>query len=483
MTLTTRLLVFHLSSLAVLLTGFSATLYGLARGHLYARADERLEAALNTLSAAVEVGPDGVEWEPGEHALRFAPGAAQDRTAWVVADAGGRVVAGSERAAGDDLGAAAAGRFPDPSEGTRRFDWRGERWQAGQRRIVPGGAAAPPHEPHGKDATEVKYSSLVVTAALPLESTSAALRQLLAVLAGVSLGVLAVALVAGRAVCRRALRPVRRMAADARAADPADPDRRIATPAGGDELTDLAAAFNGLLDRLNESVQRQGRFTGDASHQLRTPLAALLGQVEIALRRERTADEYRRALTAAHSQGVHLQRIVEALLYLARADAEAAAPGRERLDLAEWLPAHLATRSDHPRVRDVRVVGTEKSIPVACHPVLLGEIVNILLDNACRYSPAGSAVTLTLSLADGSARLEVADRGPGIAADDLRRLFTPFFRTRDALRANRGGVGLGLCIARRLAQALGGAVDATSRPGDGSRFFVTLPVAPQGAVT
>jgi signal transduction histidine kinase len=474
MTLTTRLLLFYLGSLIVLLGGFSATLYLVAEDHLQKQSNERLESALNTLIAGIEVTPDGVEWEPNERTLRIAHGTAQDQVAWLVTDGEGRVVARSEQPESDDLLSEAAGRFHAPTDDIKRLHWKGGRWQAAQRTVRPGTKIEAPHEAIPTGPKENKYPVLVITAALPLEQTRAILWRLLWVLVSISMGVLVVAALAGRTVCRRALRPVQRMATDARDVDPNDPDRRIITPKSGDELTDLGLAFNDLLDRLHESSERQRRFTGDASHQLRTPLAALLGQIEIALRRQRSAEEYREALSTAQAKATHLQRIIESLLYLTRANSEASIPNWERLDLKVWLGEYLATWSDHPRFRDIRVVGVDHSVPMMSHPILLGEIVHILLDNACQYSTPGSDITLKLSRGEESVRLEVCDRGAGISEDDMAHIFTPFFRTTDALRANKGGVGLGLSIARRLTAALGATLGVTSRIGQGSVFSIAF---------
>jgi signal transduction histidine kinase len=477
MTLTNRILLFYLGSVAAVLVGFSIALYPVAQGYLYRQADERLESALNTLGAAVEIASDGVEWEPKGRALRF--GLGPDQIVWVLTDGTGKVVARSERPGSNELLAEAAGRFRGPEDATRRLHWRGERWQVGQRWFVPQATAPLDDKPPGPN--EVKYAALVVTAALPLDPTRAVLHQLLAVLVAISLAVLVIALAAGRFVCRRALSPVRQMAGDARAVDPSNPARRLVTPGGGDELTDLGRAFNGLLDRLHESAKRHRRFAGDASHQLRTPLAALLGQIEVALRRDRSADEYRHALTTAQAKATHLRRIVDALLFLMRAEAGTGMPRREPFDLAGWLPDHLQEWAHHPRFSDIRVARSDSPVPVLNHPILLGEVVNVLLDNACRYSDLGSPITVSLAHAHGSVRIEVADRGRGIAAGDLPQVFTPFFRTADALRANKKGVGLGLSIARRLTESLGGVLSVTSRHGEGSQFVVSLPTMAAGS--
>src|SRR5205823_12692224 len=128
------------------------------------------------------------------------------------------------------------------------------------------------------------------------------LRYLAMTLAGVSACLFAGVIVLGRRVCRRALQPVRQMAASARTMTTVDLSQRLKHTANGDELDDLGHSFNGLLDRLQEPFERQKKFTGDASHQLRTPLAAVLGQIEVALRHPRSAEEYHQVLSTIHGR-------------------------------------------------------------------------------------------------------------------------------------------------------------------------------------
>jgi signal transduction histidine kinase len=469
MTLTGRLNLFFLAALALVLAGFSATVYGLASVHMYGQADERLESALNTLGAAAEVGRDSVEWEPSERSLRVGPRQVGDQPVWGVTDEAGRPVDRSPQPEAEDILGEAASHLREAPDDVRRVRWQGGRWQAGQRWLRPDPSAA--LEPNPGDATAKRHAALLITAAVPLEPIRATLRQLAAALAGTSAAVLFVAALLGRAVCRRALSPLRRMAEAARAMGPADAEGRLAVPLADDELADLGQSFNGLLDRLRESHERQRRFTGDASHQLRTPLTVILGQVEVALRRDRPADEYRRTLETVHARAGHLQRIVDALLFLARADGEAASPVREQLNLSTWLPRHLESWAGHPRRGDLRAEVNGEPAEVQAHPVLLGELVNVLLDNACRYSRPGTPVTAGVACENGDVWVEIADEGPGINEADLVRIFEPF------VSLAGGGVGLGLSIARRLAEVMGGSLSASSAPGRGSRFRLTLPAA------
>lgn len=457
MTLTARLLLFFLAALGAVLLGFSAALLVVAHDYLGRQADARLEAAAHTLVAACEVDARGVEWEPNERSLAFGVGPAGDAVAWVVTDHRGNVVDQSSLPEADRLLGEPAG------------------WRVRRQRLTapPAAGSVPPPVPPG----ETRYPAVEVVVGVPTGPTAAALWRLGAVLLGLSAAVWVAVLLTGRAVCRRALRPLAAMAAAARTMPADDTDGRLPVRPAADELTDLGRAFNGLLDRLGEAHERQRRFTREASHQLRTPLAAVLGQVEVALRRDRPADEYRRVLAAVHGQAERMRKLVEALLLLARSDTDAVPPGSERIDLSAWLPTQLRSWECHPRAGDLR---PEVPGPVwaEAHPVLLGEVLNNLLDNALKYSPAGSPVSVRLGYDAAHAWIEVADAGPGIAAADQAHLLRPFFRADDARRQGAAGMGLGLAIASRLTVLMDGSIVVESEPGRGSRFEVRLPAAP-----
>jgi signal transduction histidine kinase len=489
MTLSTRLSLFFLTTLALVLVGFSITLYLLARMYLHRQSEERLEAALNTLVAAVEVGPGGVEWEPTERHLSLGPAAFGDQVLWLIGDDLGRIVDRSTQIGAEDFLAEASEHLRISQRSTKRLDWEGERWQFRQRWIQPRqeDAARPiASEPVSKK-DEKKYPALSITAGVPLGSVQATLRQLAGAQVGLSLAIWLLAMFVGRIVCRRALLPVTKMATSARAMDAADLNERLPVIGTADELEELGRAFNNLLDRLQESFERQRQFTGDASHQLRTPLAAILGQIEVALRRERPVEEYQRVLTTVQNKAEHLHQIIESLLFLARANAEARLPVQETLDLKGWLPGYLPSWKDHPRFGDIIVdAGGVGSTLIKAQPVLLGELLHILLDNACKYSAGGTPITIRLSRADGFVGVAVLDQGCGISVEDQANLFTPFFRSEDVRRRGIQGLGLGLSIAKRLADAFRGILTVESRIGEGSIVTILLgtsSVASQNTVT
>lgn len=445
MTLTSRLTAFFLAALAVVLAGFSVTLYLLARGHLYREADDRARAALDALTAVAEVEPGGVEWDARNRTLHRENGPIH----WQVRGPDGGIV--------------------DQSDGSAEVTPDGEHWAVATRRID--GRVGPPTDPK-------LHPYLTLYTAIPLDPVHAALEQLALTLVGTSVGVWLVALVGSRWVCRRALRPVTAMAADVKSMSAEDFAGRLPVPPTHDELAALGASFNDLLNRVREAYERQRRFTGDASHQLRTPLAALLGPVEVCLRRPRDAEEYRRVLAAVQVQGQNLRQIVESLLYLARSDADAVLTDLEPIDLRDWLPAHLESYTDHPRSSDVHAEFAGGPAVVRVQPPLLGQLLDNLLENALKYSAPGSPVTVVATAADSGVTLTVEDRGAGIATADLPHVFEPFYRSPAARSDGRPGVGLGLAVARRIAAAFGSTLTATSELGKGSRFAVKFPPVP-----
>lgn len=475
MTLAFRLGAFFLAALAVLLGGFSAALYLLARTHLHRDMDERLSISLDALAIAAEIEPDGIEWRPGLHRPPKATHPDDEPVSWAAFDERGELL--NRSGDGDFTGALRMGpeighvhvTFVDPDA---------RRWRVVVRRLVP---ARPPAERKGSrtrrgtDAVSI-HSSLTLVAGAPLAPTEASLRSAALTLVGLSTGLWLLAAAGGRVLTRRALLPVSRMAQAAGAMTADDKEQRLPSPGTGDELEALARSFNGLLGRFHEAIERQRRFTGDASHQLRTPLTALISEIELAQRRERSPEDYRRVLDRVHGDGLRLRQIVESLLFLARADAEAERPALELVDLAAWLADHLRHWSHHERACDLRCeVEADAPARAKVHAPLLGQLLDNLLDNACKYSTPGTPVIVRLECAEGTAALVVEDHGRGIDPADLPHIFEPFFRSTRGCPRGQPGFGLGLAVVQRIADALGGKVTVQSEPGRGSRFTVQFP--------
>lgn len=470
MRLSTRLSIFFLGTVGLMLAGFSATLYAAASKYLSRQADERLEAALNTLVAAAEVNAEGVEWEPEERRLSFGRRTVAGEFVWIVRDGDGRRLDGSTPTDLDPPWPVSARAAASAGRPRTVADPRGRPWRVMARRL-DGSASGDSIRADG----EKFHDALILSAAVSLSGVHETLRNLGLTLAALSFATLTLAVLVGGRLCRRALKPVYEMSEAARAIAGHEFDERLPIAATGDELEDLGRAFNGLLDRRRESHDRQRRFTGDASHQLRTPLTAIQGQVDLALRQPRSIDEYQRVLAVVQGKTRHLRQIVESLLFLARADAESQQPPLESIDLTAWLRDHMAAWTG-PRLDDVRLeVEGADAARILAHPTLLGELLDNLLDNACKYSEPGTPIVVRAWVDGDSVRMAVEDQGVGIEEAAVAQVADPFYRTEQARSRDSKGLGLGLSVADRLARLFGGRLDVESRPGRGSVFSVILP--------
>jgi signal transduction histidine kinase len=436
------------------------------------------------LAAAAEIHPEGVEWDPQERILPLGQESGPDRLRWMVHDGHGRRINHSRNLADANLTRDWSPRNDAAELPDRLVDRQGRNWRVAQLRLNPGQVVTSSgsnvagswegsrdHVPPG-----VLYPALVLTVCAPIDPMECTLATLAWLLVCLTLVIWLVAALLGRWLSRRALAPLTRMVTSARGLDATDPGWSLVEAGTGDELDDLSRAFNDLLARLRMAYECQRRFSSEASHQLRTPLTALIGQVEVARRRERPVEEYRRVLDLVHDEAVHLGQIVKALLFLSQANADEGLPESKPLDLRRWVAEHLAARP--ARTGDYELVGEEPDdgpLWVRAHPPLLGQLLDNLLDNARKYGRPGTPLFVRTRSEGGLALLEVEDSGPGINPSDLPHIFEPFYRSTEARRLGRPGFGLGLAVARRIAVAFGGTIGVRSEMGRGSLFEVRLP--------
>jgi two-component system, OmpR family, sensor kinase len=485
MSLTRRFSALCLVLLIVVLLGFSTAVYVSAWIYLDRQVRERVDAALAVLAAAAEIHPKGIEWEPQERVLPLGQKAGPDRLRWLVFDDRGREVDHSRNWTDSELAAQSTGPTATSEITERVVDLENTTWLVVRRRIRPDvppglGSGAARHQvaPAESSPGEVLHPYLMLVVYAPLDPSAATLANLAAFLVAVSAGSWLLAALFCRRLSRRALAPLTRMVESARGLDAVDPGWYLEEPGTGDELDELGRAFNDLLARLQIAYHRQRRFSDDASHQLRTPLAVLTGQMEVALRQDRSTEEYRRVLRAALARGVQLRQIVEALLFLGRADADAALPDVEPLELNRWIAEHLSERLSTSCVHEVvHHAAAGEPLWARVHSGLLAQLIDNLLDNACKYSRPGSRVHVESRREGDLSLLIVEDTGQGITDEDLPRIFEPFFRSKGVRKQGIPGVGLGLSVVERIAVAFGGTVSVKSKVGSGSRFEIRLPVA------
>ncbi len=269
--------------------------------------------------------------------------------------------------------------------------------------------------------------------------------------------------------------PAQEIAAQAEAIEAGTLSARITAHAEVAEYHRLVAVLNAMLDRLERAFQAQRRFVADASHELRSPLTVLKGDIDVALRRERAPEEYRAALESGREEVERMSALAQNLLTLARADAGLLPDQLRPLDLAA-----IASRVVERERRVAAEAGVALELEAAPAPAhgdapLLERAIGNLVENAVKYSLSGARITVRCGTRDGAAVAEVDDTGPGIGPEQAAHVFDRFYRG-DPARSRDAGAGLGLPIARAIAEAHRGTLELV-RPGPGALFRLTLPAA------
>lgn len=319
-----------------------------------------------------------------------------------------------------------------------------------------------------------------VLAAAPLgwlDASIAGLRRLLVLLA---LGGAGLTFASGWLLAGSALRPIATLTRTAGLiARSRQFDRRVAVGVRPDELGRLATTFNEMLASLEGAYRAQQRFVGDASHELRAPLTAIQANLELLERRPDLAPGERREAVAEAGQEVRrLAQLVADLLALARADAGVAL-NRRMVELDRVLLDTLA-EARHLANGQRLEIGALEPVRVEGDPDRLKQLLLILLDNAIKYTPPEGRVALALRRNATSAEVTVRDTGVGIAPQDLAHVFDRFYRADPARARDPGGTGLGLPIARWIAEEHGGRIELSSTPGEGTVVCLRLPIAADG---
>ena len=267
----------------------------------------------------------------------------------------------------------------------------------------------------------------------------------------------------------RALRPVEAIRAQAASITGSTIDRRVPVPESGDEVSRLAVTMNEMLDRLEDAATRQRRFVSDASHELRSPVASIRTQLEVALRRP-DRDDWPVIAQRVLAEDERLEEAVADLVELARLEERDTTADSVEVDLDEIVFEECARERavpiDTTRVSGGRVLGRRDA---------LARVVRNLIDNAARH--AETTVKVSLTDEDGTVELVVADDGPGIAPEDRTRVFERFTRLDEGRARDAGGMGLGLAVVKSTVERHRGTVQIDDNPPHGARFVVRLPAA------
>lgn len=323
---------------------------------------------------------------------------------------------------------------------------------------------------------------LTVVIGTPEAALIAQQRQLLLLLALTIVVGLALTAVGGHWMSGKAIAPIRAMTSSVQQIGAEQLDQRLPVHPGDGEIADLSSVINALFDRLAALVARERRFLANAAHALRTPVAVLRAEVSEPTDHAGVADDAhaRERQMAEVAESVdHLSRTVEYLLSLARRDSGTEVAPTERMYLDDVASGTVARLGRLFAARDVTLhSGRLDETPVLANPHVADQVLQILLENAAQYSPAGSTVTVSVYPSGaGDGELVVEDEGPGFTDEDRETLFTPFVRGSAARANGTRGTGLGLAVAQYLVQAARGTIAIEPRNPRGSRIVVRFPAA------
>ena len=278
-------------------------------------------------------------------------------------------------------------------------------------------------------------------------------------------------------VTRRSIRPVKKITQAAAKLHIDDLSNRLPLPFANDELRELTETFNSMLDRLEDSFKRHKRFTGDVSHELRTSLAVLRGEAQLALRRERDMNYYRDSMATILEESTHMSKIVEDLLLLSRAQSKSVVMQWDPIDMAQFIKDLKNSLKPIFQEKNIRLnIYEDKSIRdfLGSSNYLHIALKNIL-QNAAKHSQPDSQVDMTI-FRDMENKLvfRISDKGEGIPDEALPYIFDSFFRADTARNRKLGGAGVGLSLALALVKLHNGTIQVESKNGNGATFIVTI---------
>lgn len=309
-----------------------------------------------------------------------------------------------------------------------------------------------------------------------LEPENAELRRLALFFAAAGGGVLVLGLLVGGWFSGRAIRPIAAISTTAEKIAAGNLSERINVADTESELGELARVLNETFTRLQSSIARQAQFTADASHELRTPAFVILSEAQSALKRERTALEYREGFAVCQRAAQQMRQLIESLLILARQDAGEAAPRREPCRLDAITGEVVELLQPLAAAKRIAVRAELAATSLSADAQQMRQVVTNLLSNAIEYNQPGGEVRVSVVLADEQAVLAVSDSGVGITPEDLPHIFERFYRADKSRSTSEGHTGLGLAICDAIVKAHGGRIEVASQPGQGSTFTVRLPL-------
>lgn len=343
---------------------------------------------------------------------------------------------------------------------------------------------------------ENNHVTRIVQIASSLEEVEDALNTLFIILIITVPLALMVAILGGQFLAHKALKPVDNITQTARLITSKNLNQRINPPKVKDEMSRLIETFNEMISRLDQSFQQTKQFTSDASHELKTPLTILKGEVEVMLRKERTPQEYQQTLKSNLEEINRMSQIVEDLLFLSKADTGEIHLNKKNINLAEVITEVASQMNLLARSKNIHLFTSNhhQDIHVFADALRMRELFINLIENGIKYTEEGGSIHITLQKEYSPAthsqsvskemekekfvKIIVSDTGIGIAKEDQEKIFNRFFRVDKARSREEGGSGLGLSICKWIVEAHQGKIRVESELGKGSSFIVKLPLSP-----
>jgi heavy metal sensor kinase len=318
----------------------------------------------------------------------------------------------------------------------------------------------------------------IVQVGISLENTETDLRRLLIIMILAGGGLLLLASLGGNFIIRKALKPVKSVVQTAKEISADDLSLRIESGKRHDEIGELVDTFNDMISRLEESVKKIKQFSGDVSHELRTPLTIIRGEIEVLLRKERDAEEYKKTLKSTLEESAYLERIIDDLLFLSRIEALEKKELDKLVQLDEIVLEVVESQELAAKKKNVSI-DLQKVDPVKIkgEEIQLERMVTNIIDNALRYTQPGGRVEVSLEKKDGIPTFRIQDTGIGIPEEALPLIFDRFYVVDKSRFKETGGIGLGLSIVKQVAERHGGKIEVSSEVNKGTAVVMRFPEA------
>ncbi|MCA9215623.1 MAG: HAMP domain-containing protein [Planctomycetales bacterium] len=319
--------------------------------------------------------------------------------------------------------------------------------------------------------------NLTIQACTSIAAVETQLRRLATTLVSAGLLVVIVAVAGGYFLARKALLPVEQMASAAERISATQLNQRVTVANQHDELGRLGSTINAMVDRLQRSIEETRRFTADAAHELRTPLAVMRTEADVALRGNRSTDEYRHVIEVMRKESQRLSNLADQLLQLCRHDAGVESLRREEvqldavlMDVAEQLRPMAAAKSV-----ELKFGSVETSV-VGGNDIQLSRVLFNVLENAIKHTPSGGSIKASIISDEDVVSVRIADSGPGIPESDVPHIFERFYRVDKSRSRNGhvGGAGLGLAISKAIVDAHEGTIRVAETNRSGTTFVIQL---------